>query len=185
MTTFNKSQFLAQFASFKPSNEWEEKFSKSLHRQVEKFGKELSEKQIECWTKLITPPKVVSVESLNEDNIAQLTKCNNVLIYAQETKDIEFAKSLKSQILQGKSLSSKQSYYLGLIEKRVSPKVEAPKVEAPKAKTPKAKTPKVEAPKVETPKVEAPKAKRTTKAKVETPKVEAEVETPKRLKNWE
>jgi len=169
MTSFNKSQFLAQFASFKPSNEWEEKFSKSLHRQVEKFGKDLSEKQIECWTKLVAPKVVVAVESLNEDNITQLTKCNNVLIYASETKDIEFAKSLKSQILQGKSLSSKQSYYLGLIEKRVSPKVEAPKVEeAPKAKkTAKAKTeaPKVEEPKVEEPKVEAPKKTRTTKAK--------------------
>ena len=52
MTSFNKSQFLSQFASFRPSNEWEEKFSKSLHRQVEKLGKELSEKQVECWNKL-------------------------------------------------------------------------------------------------------------------------------------
>ena len=174
MTSFNKSQFLAQFSSFKPSNDWEDKFSKSLHKQVEKFGKELSEKQIECWNKLVAPKTIVAVESLNEDNITQLTKCNNVLIYAQETKDIEFAKSLKSQILQGKSLSSKQSYYLGLIEKRVSPKVEAPKVEeAPKAKktakakteAPKVETPKVEEPKVEEPKVEAPKKTRTTKAK--------------------
>jgi|LauGreDrversion4_2_1035121.scaffolds.fasta_scaffold169140_5 hypothetical protein len=145
MTSFNKTQFLSQFASFRPSNEWEEKFSKSLHKQVEKLGKELTEKQVECWTKLIAPKVVVKLESLSEESLGLLTKANNVLVYAKETKDIEFAKSLKSQILEGKELSSKQAYFLGLIEKRVSPKVEAPKVEeAPKTakapKTPKTKT---------------------------------------------
>ncbi len=142
MTSFNKTQFLSQFASFRPSNEWEEKFSKSLHKQVEKLGKELTEKQVECWTKLIAPKVVVKLESLSEESLGLLTKANNVLVYAKETKDIEFAKSLKSQILEGKELSSKQAYFLGLIEKRVSPKVEAPKVEeAPKtAKAPKTKT---------------------------------------------
>jgi hypothetical protein len=160
MTSFNKTQFLNQFASFTPKNEWEEKFSKSLHKQVEKLGKELTEKQVECWNKLIAPKVVVKVETLSEESLGLLTKANNVLIYAQETKDIEFAKSLKSQILEGKSLSSKQAYFLSLIEKRLTPKVEeAPKVEAPKtAKTPKAKTAKVEAPKVEAPKT--PKAKK-------------------------
>jgi len=156
MTSFNKTQFLSQFASFRPSNEWEEKFSKSLHRQVEKYGKELSDKQVECWNKLIAPKVVVKLESLSEESLGLLTKANNVLVYASESKDIEFAKSLKSQILEGKSLSSKQAYFLGLIEKRLTPKVEeAPKVEAPKtAKTPKAK-------------VEAPKTAKTPKAKKE------------------
>jgi hypothetical protein len=144
MTSFNKTQFLNQFSSFKPSNEWEEKFSKSLHKQVEKQGKELSEKQLQCWNKLVSPKTQVKVETLSDDSLGLLTKANNVLVYATEVKDIEFAKSLKSQILEGKELSSKQAYFLGLIEKRVSPKVEAPKVEAPKTakapKTPKTKT---------------------------------------------
>jgi hypothetical protein len=160
MTSFNKTQFLSQFASFTPKNEWEEKFSKSLHRQVEKYGKELSEKQIECWTKLIAPKTQVKVESLSETALSELTKANNVLVYATEVKDIEFAKSLKSQILEGKELSSKQAYFLGLIEKRVSPKVEAPKVET-------AKAPKTAKAKVEAPKVEAPKTAKTAKAKKE------------------
>ena len=132
MTSFNKENFIAQFNSFKAKNEFEENFSMSLHKQVTKFNRELSVKQLAVWEKMIAPKVIVSVDTLNDENKADLMLLNNTIKKA-EVKDLEFLNSLKDQIMQGRTLSKAQKYYASLIAKRIE-KTEAKTTKAVETK---------------------------------------------------
>jgi len=149
-TQFNKTQFIAQFATFSPSNDWEYKFGQSLHKQVVLWKKDLSEKQVACWEKMIAPKIVLGDDKLNDETKTLISKCEKIIcMVSSEEKDKfnrDFPKSIIEQLKLGNALSSKQTYHLNRIYKAV---VETPNFEA-----------------VETPKVETPKKPRVAKAKV-------------------
>lgn len=151
--------FISQFNSFSPANDWELKFAQSLHKQVVLMKKDLSEKQLACWEKMLAPKTKLEFKDLSEEAkkfIAQ-TELVKAKLTDADTSTKEFVESLAKQVFEGKTLSEKQVSVFNKIFERKT-KVET---EAPKAKTTKAKTTKVEAPKVEAPKAKATKAKAT------------------------
>ena len=179
-TQFNKDTFVAQFSSFSPANDWEYKFAQSLHKQVVLWKKDLSEKQVECWNKMIAPKVALSEDQLSKEAKDFIAKAHQVIAKckAEDKWDIEFSKSLIDQVSQGKELSAKQKTIFDKVyKKKTEVKVDPSKaVEAPKAKTTKAKV--AEAPKVETPKV-AKVAKAKVAKVVEIEEIPFEKETPK------
>lgn len=137
----NTQLFISQFNSFNPSNDWELKFAQSLHKQVVLLKKDLSEKQVACWEKMLAPKTKIEFKDLSEDAkkfIAQ-TELVKAKLTDADTSTKEFIESLAKQVFEGKTLSEKQVSVFNKIFERKT-KVET---EAPKAKTPK----KVEAPK--------------------------------------
>ena len=160
----NTQLFISQFSSFTPSNDWELKFAQSLHKQVFLLKKDLSEKQVACWEKMLAPKTKIEFKDLSEDAkkfIAQSELVKSKLTDA-DTSTKEFVDSLTKQVFGGKTLSEKQvSVFNKILERKT--KEETPKAETPKAVKAKAvKTPKAEEVKVvETPKAKATKAKAT------------------------
>jgi len=113
-----------------------------LHKQVVLWKKELSEKQVACWEKMIAPKIVLGDDKLNDETKTLISKCEKIIsMVSSEEKDKfnrDFPKSIIEQLKLGNALSSKQTYHLNRIYKTV---VETPNFEA------------VETPKVETPKI--------------------------------
>ena len=158
-TQFNKDTFVAQFSQFSPANDWEYKFAQSLHKQVVLWKKDLSEKQVACWEKLIAPKVALSDDQLSKEAKDFISKAHQVIAKCttEDKWEIEFTKSLIDQVSQGRELSAKQkSIFDRVFKKKIEVKAETPK-------TTKAKKV-VEV--VETPKVETPKARKAKVAKV-------------------
>ena len=169
-TQFNKDTFVAQFSNFAPANDWEYKFAQSLHKQVILWKKDLSEKQVACWEKMIAPKVALSEDQLSKEAKDFIAKAHLVIskCTAEEKWELEFTKSLIDQVSQGKELSPKQKTIFDRVLKKKTEVVVAPKVEAPKvakAKVAKAKVAKIV--EVETPKIETEVvATKTRKSKV-------------------
>ena len=166
-TQFNKDTFVAQFSKFAPANDWEYKFAQSLHKQVVLWKKDLSEKQVACWEKLIAPKVMLTEDKLSDSAKEFISKAHQVIskCTVEEKSTIEFTKSLIDQVSQGKDLSDKQtSVFNRIFKKKTEVKVDPSKaVETPKAKTKKA----VKVVEVETPKIEnGTVATKTRKSKV-------------------
>jgi len=158
MATFNQAQFLAQFATFTPSTDWEYRFATSLHKQVTFFKKELTEKQVNAWEKLIAPKVEIAPTEIKEEAKTFMQEAESLLANTDEWGQ-NFITSLLTQVKQGKELSSRQMFIYGRVKAKATPKVEAPKTTAKAKKA----TPKTTA------KAEAPKT--TAKAKTTTKKV--------------
>ncbi len=160
-TQFNKDTFVAQFASFSPANDWEYKFAQSLHKQVVLWKKDLSEKQVACWEKMLAPKVALSDDQLSKESKDFISNAHQVIAKCttEDKSTIEFTKSLIDQVSQGRELSAKQkSVFNRIFKKKIEVKAEV------KAETPK-----------------TTKAKKVAKV-VETPKIEAEVVATKRSK---
>jgi len=169
-TQFNKDTFVAQFSNFAPANDWEYKFAQSLHKQVILWKKDLSEKQVACWEKMIAPKVALSEDQLSKEAKDFIAKAHLVIskCTAEEKWELEFTKSLIDQVSQGKELSPKQKTIFDRVLKKKTEVVKAPK----------AKKVVAEAPKVETPKVAKAKVAKVAKV-VEIEEIPFEIETPK------